>query len=133
VRAGKNLADYPKLAVAIKEHWRDDPVHCTRLVRQTAAHSALLQSEDDLADFHRKPESTGSAEWDALIAGVAAHTWSLSGHAESLPWTRFDQPLSEWWEPGDGPKRWRDWNLIHTPPSLRDRRVIFPEQWLRAV
>jgi len=127
-----SVVSYPRLATVIAQNLTD-PILCTRLVRQTVQQLQLLTNESDIVEFHREPPSTGSPQWDALIAGVAAHTWSLGGHPTSLYWTRELHPLPQWWEPGDGPARWRDWNLVHTPPSLRERRVIFPQNWLQAI
>jgi hypothetical protein len=127
-----HLLSYPQLALAIKQIMATDPVHCTRLVRQSVQQLSLLTDERDVTAYHIKPPSTGDKRWNALIAGVAAHTWSLSGHNASLDWTRNPTPLPQWWEPGNMPPRWRAWNLMHTPPSLRDRGVIFPTQWLEA-
>jgi len=129
----ENLVTYPRLAAAIRDNYATDPVFCTRLVRQTVQHLTLLTDEAEIAEFHAEPPSTGSAEWDALIAGVAVHTWSLGGHLKLLPWMLDLKPLDNFWEPGGGPTRWRDWNLINTPPSLSERGVIFPSQWLQAV
>lgn len=128
----QHLLCFPQLALAIKRYMSADPVHCTRLVRQTVQQLRLLTDEPDVTAYHIKPPTTGDARWNALVAGVAAHTWSLSGHAVSLDWTRDVRPLERWWEPGALPPRWRDWNLVHTPPSLRERRVIFPAEWMEA-
>lgn len=128
----QRLVGYPQLAIAVGRE-RGDDVLATRLVRQTVAHLGLLSAARDIAAFHLQPPSTGDARWDALIAGVAAHTWSTSGHLHTLPWTRITEPLPEQWEPGNMPARWRAWNLINTPPSLRERGVVFPADWLTAV
>jgi len=127
-----HLVCYPQLALAVKQHMRTDPVHCTRLVRQTVHQLQLLTDERDIAAYHIKPPTTADPRWNGLIAGVAAHTWSLGGHRASLDWTRDLHPLDQWWQPGNIPARWRDWNLVHTPPSLRERKIIFPSQWLEA-
>ncbi|MCL2467328.1 MAG: hypothetical protein FWF02_08725 [Micrococcales bacterium] len=128
-----HLLCYPQLALVLKRHMDTDPVHCTRLVRQSVQQLQLLDDERDIAAFHIKPPTTGDVRWNALVTGVAAHTWSLSNDGASLDWTRQLRPVDQWWQPGTMPARWRDWNLVHTPPSLRERRVIFPVQWLEAV
>ena len=124
--------DYAGLANEISVNL-DDEVFCTRMIRRAVQLLALLTDENDIAAFHARPASTESAQWDALIAGVAAHTWSLSGHNEPLDWTKPLNPLPEWWEPAGSPQRWRFWNMLQTPPSLQARKVIFPRQWLEAV
>jgi len=128
-----NLLTYPKLAVEIRAIKDDDPVHATRLIRQTVQQLGLLSDPAEIAVFHAEPPSTGDPRWDALIAGVAVHTWSLGHDGEFLPWAKKVPPLEEIWEPGNGPERWRGVNLIHTPPSLIALNVCFPEEWLQAV
>lgn len=131
--ARANLLTYPRLAVAIKAIKDEDPVHATRLIRQAIQELSLLSDPADIAAFHEEPPSTGDHRWDALITGVAVHTWSLANDGAFLPWARKVQPLAEIWEPGNGPERWRGWNLIHTPPSLIALNVCFPQEWLGAV
>ncbi|MDR3068271.1 MAG: hypothetical protein LBU50_02055 [Cellulomonas sp.] len=128
----QHLLGFPQLALAVKRSMGTDPVHCTRLVRQTVQQLDLLDDSRDITAYHIKPPTTGDARWNALIVGIAAHTWSLSGHTAPLDWALEVRPLDEWWTPGAMPSRWRDWNLVHTPPSLRERRVIFPTTWLEA-
>lgn len=128
----QHLLCFPQLALAIKRSMDADPVHCTRLVRQTVQQLNLLADERDVAAYHIRPPTTGDVRWNALITGVAAHTWSLSGNVTPLEWAQEVLPLEEWWTPGATPPRWRDWNLVHTPSSLRERRVIFPTAWLEA-
>jgi hypothetical protein len=111
----------------------DDEVFCTRLIPRAIQVMKLAQTEDELVKWHEYPGSTGDPRWDALIAGVAAHTWSLSGHEVPLAWTNEAQALEEWFEPGDMPNRWHYYNMLHTPPSIRANKVIFPRSWLEAV
>ncbi|MCL1801076.1 MAG: hypothetical protein FWG25_06925 [Promicromonosporaceae bacterium] len=127
------LLDYPALARAIAPISDDDPVHCTRLVARAVQQLKSVTDPDELAEFHRQPLSTGDERWDALLAGVATHTWSLLGNDTALQWTLPLRELDNWWEPGNMPRKWQFWNMLHTPPSLRERRVIFPTQWLEAV
>jgi len=128
-----NLLTYPRLAMEITAIKDDDPVYATRLIRQTVQELGLLSDPADIAAFHAEPPSTGDPRWDALIAGVAVHTWSLANDGAYLPWAGKVEPLDDIWEPGNGPERWRGWNLIHTPPSLVALNVCFPQEWLTAV
>jgi len=128
-----NVLSYSLLADAISELKDEDEVHCTRLVAQTVQQLKGLHDDDQINWFYQAPNSTGDDRWDALIAGVAVHTWSLSGRPGVPVWTKPLKPLDEWWEPGHMPERWRFWNMVHTPVSLRERKVIFPRMWLDAV
>jgi hypothetical protein len=128
----QRLVSYPQLARAIKSAGMNDPVHATRLVRQTVAHLATLHDESDIRAFHIKPPTTGDPRWNALIGGLAMHTWSLAGYPVPLGWAEMKKPLRPVWEPGFMPERWRMWNLVNTPPSLRERGVSFPRDWLEA-
>ena len=88
------LLDYPALARAIAPISDDDPVHCTRLVARAVQQLKSVTDPDELAKFHRQPPSTGDQHWDALLAGVATHTWSLLGNDTALPLRELD----DWWE-----------------------------------
>jgi hypothetical protein len=129
----RHLLCFPQLALAVKRLMNVDEVHCTRLVRQTVQQLGELIDQADIAGFHIKPPTTGDARWNALIAGIAADTWARAGRGEPPAWTRHVRPLPGWWEPGGMPARWRNWNLVHTSPALRDRGVVFPRQWVEAV
>lgn len=110
-----------------------DEVLCGRLVARAVQVLNTLTDPAQIAEFHAQPVATGDSKWDNLIAGVAEYTWSLSGQPGNLAWADEIAALPDWWEPGNMPKRWRTWNMVHTPPSLRERRVIYPRQWLQAV
>ena len=127
-----NKANYDKLAKAIIRNL-DNEVFCTRLFARAAQRLEELSDPQEIAEFHSQPRTTGDPRWDALLAGVAAHTWSLKSGGAALEWAKTVPRLDQWWEPGNMPAKWRNWNLVHTPPSVRDKGVIFPRMWLEAV
>ena len=92
------VLDYPELARAIMPFVDIDPVHCTRLVARAVQQLKSVTDPDELAEFHRQPPATGDERWDALLAGVATHTWSLLGNDTALPWTLPLRELDDWWE-----------------------------------
>jgi len=127
------VSGYAGLAETIREFKDKDEILCTRLIPRTIQQLKLLKNKQDILAFYQQPPTSGDKKWDALIAGVAVHTWSLAGYPGTPEWTAPLRPLDDWWEPGAFSNRWTFWNMVHTPASLRERKVIFPSQWLDAV
>jgi len=129
----RNLLSYPQLALTIRELYTIDEVHCTRLIAQTVQQLREVVTSSDLAAYHIMPPATGDSRWDALIAGVAAHTWSLATGGEVLEWVKRVPPLDQLWEPGNMPARWRTWNMLRTPASIIAKTISYPTEWLQAI
>ena len=127
------IEGYADLARAISDYKESDSLFCTRLIGRTVQILGTLHHEDQIVRFYEPPPSTDDERWDALIAGVATHTWSVAGNPGVPAWTKPFQALDDWWEPAPISPKWTFWNMVHTPPSIRERKIIFPSQWLRAV
>ncbi len=100
-----------------------------RMLLQGRDHLALSladQSDQALAAaWEAAPATTGSMEWDALLAALTAHEFERAG-LEAPPWALSD-PLSESWMPQHpflGPEQ----VLAQTPDWLRRRNIYVPER-----
>jgi len=127
------IMNYSGLARAISEYKDSDPIYCTRLIPRTLQMLGLVKDDGEAAWFYETPPTTGDKRWDALIAGIATHTWALSGKPGVPDWTLPFSPLKDWWEPAQISPRWTFWNMVNTPASIRERKIIFPSAWLVAV
>lgn len=104
---------------------RPDEKHALRVIAREIDrwfHQDL--SLDDVASLASEPARTGDSRWDALIEGVVAYRFHISGMA-APPWCQATR-LDEGWDPYDTPSaslRWRLLDMLETPAELLDKGV----------
>lgn len=99
-----------------------------RMLLQGRDHLQLMleKHDDDLiGSWEAAPSSTGSTEFDTLLAALARHEFETAGRT-APQWTRAD-PLPEPWVPEHPfltPERAR----AKAPDWLRDLNIYIPER-----
>jgi len=127
--AERRLMSAPATAAAMRAYLLTGETEWVwRMLLQGRDHLALILAESDqaLADaWEAAPATTGSAQWDALLAALAAHEFESAG-LEAPAWAAGD-PLPASWMPEHsflGPEQ----VLAQTPDWLRRRNIYVPER-----
>lgn len=116
---------------------REDPeVDLLRHVIQAADDFRRLHDPADQALFLAEPSPTGSARWDALLAGVAVDLCRAAGVPRTPAWTRDrSRRLDAVWWVGrpDVVRSARASALQDSLPALRARGVVMSRRILESV
>jgi hypothetical protein len=117
---GVGLMSAPATGAAIEGYLRaGEPDWAWRMLLQGRDHLQLMLSKQDeelIGSWEAAPASTGSCEFDALLAALTLHEFETAGIA-GPEWTRVE-PLSEAW-------------FLEHPFLTRDRVIAKTPQWLR--
>lgn len=104
----------------------DDHVAALRFITAGAHYAAQHPHEADALRIERRPSSTGSRRWDALLRGVYHH--HLGDQAPS--WARTAPPLSRPWYPAAIIPSLRARADASTPSALRRLNILIDERSL---
>ena len=119
----------PATATALREQLQaGNQEWAWRMLLQGRDHLRLMltQQEDErLGSWEAAPRSTGSSEFDALLAALAQHEFASAG-LTAPDWTCRD-PLSEAWIP-DHPFLSPERVIAKTPAWLRQRNIFVPDR-----
>ena len=123
----------PRLAADVRRYLKEgDRSMALRWVAQAVQDVRSLSDHRDLAVFFARPWSTGSRQWDALIAGVAEREARRAG-IEAPEWTRSPLfRLRRMWFVTEV-EGLHAYALAHTPPELAIRGVFLDETELESV
>lgn len=118
--AEQGLMSAPLTAAAMRDHLHAGEIGWVwRMLLQGRDHLALMLCRGDetlLDSWKADPETTGSTEWDALLAALTAHEFETSERAAPA-WT-ITEPLPEPW-------------ILHHPFLAPDRVEAQTPDWLR--
>lgn len=127
VARSRGLMSAPVTAAAMRERFLAGEMEWTwRMLLQGRDHLAGIIEECDpilLDAWDGEPGSTGSAEWDALLAAIVAHEFQNAG-IDAPTWS-MHQPLSSPWIPEHpflSPARVR----AQTPAWLSRQNIYVP-------
>jgi hypothetical protein len=121
------LISVPDTAAAMAEWFAEDNEESAiRWMTETV--SRLIQSPHGRvipAEIIAEPVSTGSLEYDTLLATAVAYALDIIG-AESPEWTNKPRLDAEWLWDGDGlsSTEWRDYIRKQTPPMFLGRNIL---------
>ena len=125
--AARGLMSSPVTAGAMREYFLSDEVEWIwRMLLQGRDHLAFIAGERDqvlLDAWEAEPGTVGSAEWDALLAAVAAHELEAAG-LQAPAWS-LREPLADPWMPAHpflSPDRVR----AQTPEWLSRQNIYVP-------
>ena len=122
----------PRLAADIRTYLDEgDFTMALRWVAQAVTDVRSLTNKQDIGAFFSAPETTGSTQWDTLIAGVAEREARRAGVV--LPsWCISTGPLVPFWFVTRTPGL-EAYALAHTPTELRIRGVFLDAAELESV
>ena len=124
---GVGLMSAPSTAAAIANHLRaGEREWAWRMLLQGRDHLQLMLTKQDdelTASWEAAPGSTGSREFDALLAALAQHEFEAAGLG-APEWTRIE-PLAEPWIPMH-PFLTRERAMAKTPAWLRELNIFVP-------
>lgn len=127
--AQQGLMAAPATASALRRHLRaGDPSWAWRMLLQGRDHLRLMlsgQDDDLLGSWEAAPASTGSAEFDALLAALSRHEFEASGRSAPR-WTTIE-PLDRPWIP-DHPFLTPERVMTQTPAWLRALNIFVPDR-----
>jgi transcriptional regulator with XRE-family HTH domain len=125
--ASRGLMTAPVTAAAMREYFLAGEVEWIwRMLLQGRDHLAAIVEERDqvlLDAWEAEPGTVGSAEWDALLAAVAAHELEAAG-LEAPAWS-LRQPLPDPWMP-EHPFLSPDRVRAQTPDWLSRQNIYVP-------
>jgi transcriptional regulator with XRE-family HTH domain len=123
----RGLMSAPVTAAAMREYFLSDEVEWIwRMLLQGRDHLAVIAEERDqvlLDAWEAEPGTVGSAEWDAVLAAVAAHELEAAG-LQAPAWS-LREPLADPWMPAHpflSPDRVR----AQTPRWLSRHNIYVP-------
>lgn len=123
------LMSAPATAAALREQLAaGDHAWGWRMLLQGRDHLRLmLEKQDDelIGSWEAAPSSTGSTEFDSLLAALARHEFEAVGR-RAPEWTRIDA-LSEPWIP-EHPFLSPERAMAKTPEWLRALNIFVPER-----
>ncbi len=128
----------PSTAAAIRRDLSiDQPESATlRVIIQASDDFARLDQPEDHALFLSEPSPTGSARWDALLAGLAVHLCREAG-MDRTPWWTTDpsRTLDDMWWFGRAAvvPSMRAHALQSSIASMRSRGIAFSRRNLESV
>ncbi|MGD8166682.1 hypothetical protein ACEXOS_005625 [Herbiconiux sp. P16] len=110
-----------------------DPAAALRLTMQAIDHFRRARSENEIADFLRKPPTISDTRWDTLFA--TAFAWEAERRGITPPrWTR-KPALEHEWIPGpdsDYSIRYVDFIKSNAEPEFLERGIVIRERDLTA-
>jgi hypothetical protein len=125
----RNLMSAPATAAAVRMELAADRVEWAwRMLLQGRDHLRMMLANDDgelIGSWEAAPGSTGSVQFDALLAALAKHEFGDAGQTAPT-WTDLD-PLVEPWVP-DHPFLDRERVIAKTPDWLRRLNIFVPER-----
>jgi transcriptional regulator with XRE-family HTH domain len=125
--AARGLMSAPVAAAAMRESLLAGQVEWIwRMLLQARDHLAAIIEERDqtlLDAWEAAPSSTGSTEWDALLAAVTAHELEVAG-LDAPPWSQRE-PLADPWIP-EHPFLSPDRVRAQTPDWLSRQNIYVP-------
>lgn len=128
------LMSAPATATALGEQLQaGDSEWAWRMLLQGRDHLRLMLDKDGdqlIASWEAAPGSTGSHEFDALLAALARHEFQAAGRS-APEWTHID-PLPQPWIP-EHPFLSTDRAMAKTPEWLRELNIYIPERDLVTV
>lgn len=123
------LMSAPATAAAMREQLNlGDREWVWRMLLQGRDHLQLmLEKQDDelLGSWEAAPSSTGSIEFDTLLAGLAKHEFEIGGR-DAPDWARIS-PLPEPWIP-EHPFLSPERVMAKTPEWLAELNIYVPER-----
>lgn len=123
------LMSAPATAAALREQLQlGDREWAWRMLLQGRDHLQLmLEKEDDelIGSWEAAPSTTGSNEFDTLLAALALHGFEIAGRT-APEWTRVD-PLPEPWIP-EHPFLSPERAMAKAPGWLRELNIYVPER-----
>lgn len=123
------LMSAPATAAALREQLNlGDRAWAWRMLLQGRDHLRLmLEKQDDelIGSWEAAPSSTGSIEFDALLAALAKHEFEIAGRI-APDWASVD-PLPEPWIP-EHPFLSTERAIAKTPEWLRELNIYVPER-----
>lgn len=123
------LMSAPATAAAMREQLNlGDRAWVWRMLLQGRDHLQLmLEKQDDelLGSWEAAPSSTGSIEFDALLAALAMHEFEIAGR-DAPDWARIS-PLAEPWIP-EHPFLSPERSMAKTPEWLKELNIYVPER-----
>lgn len=123
------LMSAPATAAAMREQLNlGDRAWVWRMLLQGRDHLQLmLEKQDDelLGSWEAAPSSTGSIEFDALLAALAMHEFEIAGR-DAPDWARIS-PLAEPWIP-EHPFLSPERSMVKTPEWLKELNIYVPER-----
>lgn len=127
--AALGLMSAPATATALQEQLHaGDREWAWRMLLQGRDHLRLmLEKQDDelVGSWEAAPISTGSTEFDTLLAALASHEFETAGRI-APEWARID-PLPEPWIP-EHPFLSPERAMLKTPEWLRELNIYVPER-----
>lgn len=125
------LMSAPATAAALQEQLNfNDRGWAWRMLLQGRDHlQMMLEKQDDelLGSWEAAPSSTGSIEFDTLLAALAKHEFEIAGRI-APDWARID-PLPEPWIP-EHPFLSPERAIAKTPEWLQELNIYVPEREL---
>jgi transcriptional regulator with XRE-family HTH domain len=125
----QGLLTAPATARAVREQLQaDDGPWAWRMLLQGRDHLRLMLAEQDgelLGSWQAAPSSTGSPEFDALLAALARHEFEAA-HREAPDWTH-SAPLDKAWIP-EHPFLTPERAMAQAPAWLRELNIFVPER-----
>lgn len=123
------LMSAPATAAAMREQLTlGDRAWAWRMLLQGRDHLRLMlekQEDDLLGSWEAAPSSTGTIEFDALLAALAKHEFEIAGRI-APDWARID-PLPEPWIP-EHPFLSAERAIAMTPTWLQELNIYVPER-----
>lgn len=123
------LMSAPATAAALREQLNlGDRAWVWRMLLQGRDHLQLmLEKQDDelLGSWEAAPSSTGSIEFDTLLAALAKHEFEMAGR-DASDWAR-SSPLAERWIP-EHPFLSQERAIAKTPEWLAALNIYVPER-----
>lgn len=127
--AGLGLMSVPATAAALREQLRaGDREWAWRMLLQGRDHlQSMLEKQDDelIASWEAAPSSTGSREFDTLLAALASHEFETAGRT-APEWASIG-PLPEPWIP-EHPFLSPERAMAKTPAWLSELNIYVPER-----
>lgn len=125
--ADAGLMSAPLTADALRQQLRADRREWAwRMLLQGRDHLRLMlskQVDDLLGSWEAAPTSTGSVEYDTLLAALTRHEFEASGRT-APDWTNLE-PLPAPWVP-DHPFLSRERAIAKTPDWLKELNIFVP-------